>query len=186
MSRDEFIAIWNSSDSVDEVKRRTGINHPSERAAVLRRDGYTLKFFGGSQGYEDDRQEFIAIWNSSDSPEEVQERTGLSGVSPKAAKLREMGYELKLMRTMPDTQGYYWAGVFDAKATISFIPNLRLRMTPPAELLEDIQNEFPGASQETYRDSIRLTWSGENAKNVLRKIKRHSNVFAKDAKRLGL
>jgi hypothetical protein len=128
MSRDEFIAIWNSSDSVDEVKRRTGINHPSERAAVLRRDGYTLKFFGGSQGYEDDRQEFIAIWNSSDSPEEVQERTGLSGVSPKAAKLREMGYELKLMRTMPDTQGYYWAGVFDAKATISFIPNLRLRM----------------------------------------------------------
>lgn len=110
MNKAEFIKIWQSATSLNEVAEKTGLSLAtiSSRASRLRKQGFELQKFKRlpspkpfairhKRKIKFDRAQFAAVWYSSRSREEVAEQTGLhlSTISSIAKELRENGVPLK-------------------------------------------------------------------------------------------
>lgn len=103
----KFAEVWNASDSVDDflINYKPQLSKPNAYglASTLRKMGYTLKSFKpGEKGYINSHT-FIAVWNTSDSVDEVcaafeEFELSPSSAKSKAGSLRRQGYWLKSMR----------------------------------------------------------------------------------------
>lgn len=105
MTDEEFVEIWNSSSSIEEVKRRTGLSGARQKASILRGIGFTLALrkSKGKELYKDNL-DFVQVWNASITLDEVAQKLSekKSAVSSKATKLRGIGISLK---KMPKSKG---------------------------------------------------------------------------------
>ena len=73
LTDDEFIEVWNTSQSVREVISKTGLAKAADRAWKLRRKGREVKRFEPTSKLGEARGEGVMVWLKANYPEVYRE-----------------------------------------------------------------------------------------------------------------
>lgn len=97
-----FVEIYNSSNSFEEVVARTGLSYRTvqQYAGLMRKKGVLLKKFERKKQEKIDLQLLVSTWNTSTDLKEVIEKTKYSfnTIIRYVSLLRGMGVELRQLR----------------------------------------------------------------------------------------
>lgn len=100
ISPEEFVSIWNSSDSRSEAAKKMGYSpkYTAQLALKYRKEGHALKHMRRLRRNVT-WEEFAELWNSATTVQEVAAvlDTTRKSVSKQAAIMRSKGYALKHM-----------------------------------------------------------------------------------------
>jgi hypothetical protein len=96
-----FIKIWNYSESMKEVQKKTGLslNHCIVKASQLRGRGHDLKYFG-RQDTDTRALRFMVLYNACMSAEEASAKLKMpiASLYHKASVMRRRGYFIKFFQ----------------------------------------------------------------------------------------
>jgi hypothetical protein len=97
--RDAFIAMWNDGMGVDQIGKKTGLTIQSVRSKAhqLLLAGHTIRPRGKISKQKVSREDFVRIWQSSETKADVCKATGMnhSAINARRYQLIKLGVPLK-------------------------------------------------------------------------------------------